>query len=183
MGVVRRQSILMIVSAITVRVPEAGAEHDYVRFSIAIGQSCATQPGPFGFQRRRPGTMAVAIAMRPIMSGLPQEPGQEHQGSQGATDATANPAGHNRGVIRAPMRCPRPGALSSLSADGASGKCSQREPYVVFCTGNRIGPASPASGNRNLPRSGGHPENFSSRFLLLLQSVFQPHISTSRVTP
>ncbi len=79
------------VGAIAVRVPPAGLEDVDTGMSVAIAGVGPGQPGLFSLHRLNPCALAVTAGVRPIMPCLPQKPGEEHQDSQKAADATANP--------------------------------------------------------------------------------------------
>lgn len=92
MGVVGDDGGMQRIGAIAMRVPVAGIEDLDTGVSLVIAPDGRCQPGPFRLHRLHPGALAFAAGMRPVMSSLPHEPGEEHQGSQEAANATANPA-------------------------------------------------------------------------------------------
>ena len=95
MGVVRRKPILLIVRAIAVRMPWAGGEYLYARPRLDLGlRWCRCQPSLFGFHRLRPSALALATGMRPSVPGLPQQPRQEHQGTEQHPNTTGRAVRH-----------------------------------------------------------------------------------------
>lgn len=91
MGVIRGGPTMQRVGPIAVRVPMTGTEDLDTGVSVVIAGAGPGQPGLFSLHRLHPCALAFATGMRPIMPHLTQEPGEEHQGSQKAADAAANP--------------------------------------------------------------------------------------------
>lgn len=91
MGMIRGYPTMQRAGAIAMRVPPAGLEGLDTGVSVVIAGDGPGQPGLFSLHRLHPGTLAFAAGMRPIMPHLAQKPGEEHQGSQKAANATANP--------------------------------------------------------------------------------------------
>lgn len=121
MGVIRGDTTMQRVGTIAVRVPPAGLEDLDTGMSAVIGADGPGQPSLFTLHRLNPCALAFAAGMRPIMPHLTQKPGEEHQGSQKAANATANPTVHGESVIRASLACPRrstPAAYLPTSSGG-----------------------------------------------------------------
>jgi hypothetical protein len=91
MGVIRGDPTMQRVCAVAVRMPPAGLEYLDARMGVVIGSDYPGQPSLLGLHRLRPCALAFAAGVRPIMPHLTQKPGEEHQGSQNKTNATANP--------------------------------------------------------------------------------------------
>lgn len=91
MGMVDRQPVILWIRAVAMRMSMASGEDLHARFLAGIGGTSPAQPGLLGLHRRGPGPVACGCAVRPIVPDLPQQPGQEHQGSKDDTDAAANP--------------------------------------------------------------------------------------------
>jgi hypothetical protein len=91
MGVISGDPTMQRVGAIAVRVPPAGLKDLDTCVSVVIAGDGPGQPGPFSLHRLHPCALAFAAGVRPVMPCLPQKPGEEHQASQQAADATANP--------------------------------------------------------------------------------------------